>query len=101
MSDRGTGRDRKVRDHLASQDWFAVCARGSHGAVDVLAIRVGSIPRLIQVKSTAQGPYERFGPAERAELSAAAKIGGGQALLAWWPPHGKLRWIPQDEWPRR
>jgi hypothetical protein len=97
--ERGIGRDRLVRELLASEDWFAVCARGSHGAADVLAIRVGSRPRVVQVKSTAQGPYERFGPAERAELSFAAKLGGADALLAWWPPRGRLRWIPEDEWP--
>lgn len=99
MSQRGAQRDRKVRDLLASEDWFAVCARGSHGAADVLAIRAGSTPRVIQVKSTAQGPYERFGPRERAELALAARIGGAQALLAWWPPRGRLRWIPEEEWP--
>lgn len=101
MSDRGVDRDRRVRDLLASEDWFAVCSRGSHGAVDVLAIRAGSIPRAVQVKSTAKGPYEHFSPAERRELSYAAELGGAQALLAWWPPRGKLRWIPENEWPLR
>ena len=99
MNRRGIDRDRKVRDMLAGQDWFAVCARGSHGAADVIAIRAGSIPRVIQVKSTAQGPYERFGPAERAELSFAARLGGADALIAWWPPRGQLRWITEEEWP--
>jgi Holliday junction resolvase len=96
---RGIERDRAVRDHLAGEDWFAVCSRGSHGAADILAIRAGSTPRVIQVKSTAGGPYERFGPADRAELAFAARLGGANALLAWWPPRGRLRWIPQDEWP--
>jgi hypothetical protein len=96
----GIARDRQVRDVLASQDWFAVCARGSHGCADIIAIRVGSIPRVIQVKSTAAGPYHSFGPSERRELSYAAELGGAQAWLAWWPPRGKLRWIPEAEWPR-
>jgi Holliday junction resolvase len=99
MSRRGTDRDRKVRDQLAEQDWFAVCSRGSHGCADILAIRAGSIPRVIQVKSTAQGPYERFGPSDRAELGLAARIGGADAYIAWWPPRGRLRWIPESEWP--
>jgi hypothetical protein len=99
MSRRGVERDRKVRDLLAEQDWFAVCTRGSHGAADVVAIRAGSVPRVVQVKSTAQGPYERFGPADRADLAWAARLGGADALLAWWPPRGRLRWIPEAEWP--
>jgi Holliday junction resolvase len=98
MSDRGADRDRKVRDLLASEDWFAVCARGS---ADVVAIRAGSVPRVIQVKSTAGGPYERFGPLERNDLAFAARLGGADALLAWWPPRGKLRWLSEDEWPTR
>lgn len=101
MSDRGVDRDRRVRDLLASEDWFAVCSRGSHGCADVVAIRVGSVPKVVQVKSTAKSPYERFGPGDRAELSAAARLGGAQALIAWWPPRGRLRWIPEDEWPTR
>lgn len=100
MSQRGVDRDRKVRDLLAGEDWFAVCSRGSHGCADVVAIRVGSIPRVIQVKSTAQGPYEHFGRHDRGELSKAAELGGAQALLAWWPPRGKLRWIEESEWPK-
>jgi hypothetical protein len=101
MSARGADRDRKVRDLLASEDWFAVCARGSHGCADVVAIRAGSVPRVIQVKSTAGGPYERFGPLERNDLAFAARLGGADALLAWWPPRGKLRWLSEDEWPTR
>ena len=99
MSGRGTQRDRAVRDWFAERDWFAVCARGSHGCADVLAIKVGRRPQVVQVKSTAGGPYERFGPQDRAELAFAARLGGADALLGWWPPRGKLRWIPENEWP--
>lgn len=99
-SERGTDRDRKVRDWYAKRDWFAICARGSHGCADVVAIKEGRRPHVVQVKSTAQGPYERFGPKDRAELAFAARLGGADAFLAWWPPRGVLRWIPESEWPR-
>jgi Holliday junction resolvase len=99
VSDRGTQRDRAVRDWFDADGWFAVCARGSHGCADVLAIRLGHRPRVVQVKSTAGGPYERFGPKDRAELANAARIGGADAFLAHWPPRGRLRWIPESEWP--
>ena len=94
MSDRGVDRDRRVRDLLASEDWFAVCSRGSHGAADVVAIRAGSIPRVVQVKSTAQGPYERFGPAKRRELSYAAELGGAQASSRGGLPEGSSAGSP-------
>lgn len=100
MKARGTQRERAVRDQLAKDDWLAFRAPASLGCADVVALRDGSRPRLIEVKSTAQGPYEHFGPAARVRLSLAAKLAGADALLAWWPPRGALRWIPESEWPR-
>lgn len=99
MSQRGIQRERAVRDLLSSDDWVAFRAPASLGVADVIALRDGSRPRLVEVKSTAQGPYEHFGPADRADLSAAAKLAGADAFLAWWPSRGKLRWIAEAEWP--
>lgn len=100
MSTRGTQRERAVRDWLADRDWVAFRAPASLGCADVVALRNGSRPRMVEVKSTAQGPYERFGPAERSRLSATAELAGADAYLAWWPPRGELRWVPEGEWPR-
>lgn len=99
MSGRGTQRERAVRDWLAARDWVAFRAPASLGCADVVGLRDGSRPRLVEVKSTAGGPYERFGPAARGRLSAAARLAGADAWLAWWPPRGALRWIPEREWP--
>jgi Holliday junction resolvase len=96
---RGSQRERAVRDLLASQDWLAFRAPASLGCADVVALREGSRPRLVEVKSTAGGPYERFGPAARARLSFAARLAGADAYLAWWPPRGQLHWISEEEWP--
>ena len=98
---RGHQRERAVRDLLLDQDWVAFRAPASLGCADVIALRAGSRPRLVEVKSTAQGPYEHFGPADRKRLRFAAEMAGADALLAWWPPRGKLRWIPEQEWPPR
>jgi Holliday junction resolvase len=96
---RGHDRERRVKDVLESEDWVVVRAAGSLGTVDLVALRDGYRPRLIEVKSTADGPYEHFRPADRAALRLAAEMAGADALLAWWPPRGKLRWIPSSEWP--
>jgi len=63
------------------------------------ATRRTRCPTDTEFKSTAGGPYERFGPADRARLAAAAKLAGADALLAWWPPRGELRWLAESEWP--
>jgi Holliday junction resolvase len=95
----GSQRERAVRDLLIGRDWVAFRAPASLGCADVVAMRADHRPRLIEVKSTKGGPYERFGPKERARLSAAARVAGAEAFLAWWPSRGPLRWIPEQEWP--
>lgn len=97
---RGIDRERKVRQLLQDEDWLAFRAPASLGCADVIALRAGSRPLLCEVKSTAGGPYERFGPEARARLRFAGELAGADCVLAWWPPRGKLRWIPESEWPK-
>lgn len=99
MSARGAQRERAVRDRLTADGWLVVRASGSLGCADLVALRGGSRPLLIEVKSTAGGPFERFGPAERERLSLAARQAGADAWLAHWPPRGALRWVPEPAWP--
>lgn len=95
---RGHDRERAVRDWFIQRDWLAFRAPASLGVADVIALRDGCRPRLVEVKSTTS-PYAHFGPADRADLLAAAKLAGAVPLLAWWPSRGKLRFIHADEWP--
>lgn len=94
----GRARERLVADKLRADDWVVVKGT-TYGTCDLVALRDGSRPRLIEVKSTAGGPYERFSPADRAGLLAEAVRAGADAYLAWWPPRGKLRLIHSSEWP--
>jgi Holliday junction resolvase len=96
---RGHDRERAVKALLESEDWFVVRAAGSLGDADLLALRADRRPLIIEVKSTAAGPYERFGPKQRADMLFAAELAGADATLAWWPPRGKLRWLNSSEWP--
>lgn len=96
---RGHDRERQVKHLLEDQDWLVFRAAGSLGICDLLAIRAYTPNRLIEVKSTAQGPYERFLPADRKALTEVAARVGAEAWLAWWPPRGKLHWIPSHEFP--
>jgi len=118
---RGHDRERDVEALLCGWGWLAERKPASKGVADVTAIG-GEFARwegghpsplqwslpiilLVEVKSTAGGPYERFGPAEREELRVAAALHSCQCVLAWWPPSpGKakdaaLRWIFEEQWP--
>jgi Holliday junction resolvase len=96
---RGHNRERQVRRLLEAEDYWVARAAGSLGDADLVALRKGDKPRLIEVKSTARGPYHGFGPKERAELKSAAAIAGAEAWLCWWPPRKEARWIAWWEWP--
>lgn len=85
---------------LESEGWIAFRAPASLGCADVVALRAGDRPMLIEVKSTAGGAYERFQPADRERLAQAGRIAGADVFLVWWPPRRKPLWIPQSEWPK-
>lgn len=96
---RGIQRERQVRDVLLSQDYWVCRAAGSLGDADLVALRDGSPALLVEVKSTAAGPFHSFGPKDRADLSFAAKIAGARAVLCWWPPRKDPMWIWEESWP--
>lgn len=96
---RGIQRERAVKHWLQERDWLVIRAAASLGPVDLVAFKAGERPWFVEVKSTAGGPYERFGPADRLKLAELAVWAGADAWLAWWPPNGKLRWIGAAEWP--
>lgn len=110
-SQRGNDRENRVAALLRAEGWVVGSMRQSLGGGDLLASRVreqnprdpiayaAAEVRLVEVKSTAGGPYERFGSVDRASMREYAERAGASAWLAWWPPRGVLEWIPSSEWP--
>lgn len=103
---RGFARERAIKEQLEADQWFVIRAAGSLGLADLVALRRfaakvdgATEAWFIEVKSTAGGPYERFGPAARQALIDAANKAGGLAWLVWWPPRRPQVWIPASEWP--
>lgn len=100
-SERGIARERKLRALLELDGWWTARAAGSLGEADVVALKHGEPPRLIEVKSTTSGPFHSFGPAKRDALIAAAVKAGAVPWLVWWPPRKAPLWIPETAWPAR
>lgn len=96
---RGIRRERQVRKVLESEGYWVSRASGSLGDADLVALRRGSPPLLIEVKSTTAGPFSGFGPAERTQLLVAARVAGAEAWLVWWPSRGDARWLSPMYWP--
>ena len=97
---RGINRERQVRKALEAEGYWTCRAAGSFGDADVVALKAGQVPMMIEVKSTARGPWEHFGPKDRAELEAAARVAGAVPWLVWWPSRGDAQWIHRDFWPK-
>lgn len=98
-SRRGHDRERQLVALKRKEGWVAFRAPASLGVADVVALKAGETSQLIESKSTLR-PYAHFLPADRQRLSEAAKAAGAEALLAWWPSRGELKWIAESDWPR-
>lgn len=98
-SQRGIQRERDLVSRLKEEGWFAMRAPASLGVADVVALKAGERPRMVEVKSTSAGAYAGFGPADREALSEVAAAADADAYLVWWPKRKPPKWIPEDDWP--
>lgn len=98
-SQRGIQRERDLVNRLKEEGWFAMRAPASLGVADVVALKAGEQPMMIEVKSTTAGKYASFGPEDREALSEVAAAADARAFLVWWPKRKQPEWIPEDDWP--
>ena len=99
---RRLGRQRELRyaEHL-EQNVGGLARRFESGSFDIVWLRPGERPLLIQCKSTTT-PWKTFGPVERAAAVEQAGLAGADAALLWWPAYRSVRdaqLIPAVEWP--
>lgn len=95
----GHSRERFLARQLQDEGWHVLRSAGSKGEADLIALKAGRTPRMIEVKATARSPFAGFPPQDRAELLAAAAKAGAEAWLVWHPKRGESKWIPPGDWP--
>lgn len=111
---RGLSFENTVADVMRREGAYIVGSlRNTAGGGDLIGIRHGlarlngSRPTLnlgrhvlVECKTTAGGPFERFGPVHRAAMLDAAEQAGAGAWLAYRPARTSIiRWIPAEDWP--
>lgn len=96
--DRGHAAERRVMHILQEEGWFA--CRPRWAGVDVVALKAGQVPRMIEVKSNRSGgPFSNFRREDRNLLLLAADNAGAEAWLVYCEPKQPIRWIPSEKWP--
>jgi hypothetical protein len=94
---RAEGRTVKL---LEAEGWTVGSRRHLPGPGDLLAVRAGRRPRLIEVKGR-KNLWEGFRRADRQEMIDYAIPRGLRAEVAWWPPRARApRWISSEDLPR-
>jgi hypothetical protein len=98
---KGNAKELRTAELLAADGWLVGSRRHIGGAGDLLAVKRGERPRLIEVKATAEVPWRStFGPLKRAELRDCAAAHGAVAEIAWWRPRARQpEWLDEAVWP--
>lgn len=83
---RGDYFERQVRDALRAAGWYVIRSAGSQGAADLIALRAGNTPLLVQCKLGG-----RISRPERQALLDAAFGAGGRPIVALRPQGGRIQ----------
>lgn len=83
---RGANFERTVKADLEGQGYFVVRSAGSHGAVDLLALRLDD---QLAVQCKING---KMTPNDRKKLLAVANVCRLKPVKAWRPKRGKIQY---------
>ncbi len=101
MKRKGTRRERDLVEALSEDGWVTFRTPGSLGPADVIALRAGNRPMLVQVKAgKAASWWGRFPPHERTALANTARKAGADAYACFWRDGEKSPlMISEADWP--
>lgn len=98
-SHKGNGFERQVAKQLEQDGWTVGSRRHIGGCGDLLAVKPGERPRLIECKRGAGSPYENFRTVDRNDMRDYAAERGLVAELAWRKDRGRVEFIDEASWP--
>ncbi len=95
----GTRKENLVKRRLEAENWLVTRGAASLGEADLVALKRGETPMLVQVKANAGARFMNFRPVEREALRTAAYCAGAEAWLVHWPPRAQPVWLAEQDWP--
>lgn len=96
----GAAKEREVAERLEGEGWLVIRTAGSLGEADLVCLKAGQRPMLIQVKGGDGNTFRAFGPAARIALKiAGAKAGADVFLCKWRKATKSWEFIAPDAWP--
>jgi Holliday junction resolvase len=93
---RGAERERELAKLWRSDGWQVFRSAGSHSPADLICLKRGHEPRLLQLKTGRRRWPSRD---ERVALSVTAKAGGALPLIVFWQPRQKPEYVLEGDWP--
>lgn len=96
---KGHGRERALKRVLEHEGWIVFRAPASLGVCDLIALKAGETPRMVEVKANDGSPFMNFRWKDRADLLEAAGVAGAEAWLVHWPARRDPTWIAASAWP--
>lgn len=91
-----------MAEGLREDGWIVKGTGDAHGAIDLIALKCGERPMVLQVKGNKTGgPYMNFRRPERTLLLEEASRAGADPWLIYAPPDRRApRWLHPSEWPQ-
>lgn len=103
---KGNGKELRSAELFATEGYVVGSRRHIAGPGDLLVVRARPRLRytdalLVEVKCTAAGPFDHFGPADRLAMAEYCEEHWLTPALAWWAPKAKAhKLIFFEDWPR-
>lgn len=98
---KGAQKELATKRLYEAEGWMVTKAGGSLGVADLVCLKAGRTPRIVQVKCS-DAPWSNFRPDERLKLRRVAEASGAIPELAWWGPRARTHILFEpEEWPDR
>lgn len=93
---RGAERERELAKRWRQDGWFVTRSAGSHSPADLVCLKRGERPALLQLKT---GQRRWPSKDERVALLLAAERADADPVIVFWQPRKEPELVRPEDWP--